>query len=123
MTAFFGSDWVVIPGVGLSLFVLTYVNAERILGWLKEQSLGNREYVIKKLDMMFVPVDAKKITGAMIMVSFGMGGLFFVLLWPYVIPGVISAVLATVIGWKLPKKVVDAYQAKRSSQFVDQIQC
>jgi tight adherence protein B len=107
--------------VGLSLFVLTYVNAERILGWLKEQSLGNREYVIKKLDMMFVPVDAKKITGAMIMVSFGMGGLFFVLLWPYVIPGVILAVLATVIGWKLPKKVVDAYQARRSSQFVDQM--
>ncbi len=121
MMAVFGSEWFVIPGVGLSLFVITYLNAERLLRWLKDQSLGNREYVIKKLDLMFVEVDAKKVTGAMLMVSFGIGGLFFIVLYPHVIAGLIVGSVVTVLGWRLPKLLVDMYAGRRAGVFVDQM--
>ncbi|MBK9293486.1 MAG: type II secretion system F family protein [Oligoflexia bacterium] len=115
------SEWLVIPAIGLSTFVISYLNADRFVEWLKAQSLGNREYVIKKLDMMFVEVDSKKITGAMLMVSFGLGALVFFVVWPSVILGLLLATLVTVVGWQIPKRVVDAYAENRGAQFVDQM--
>lgn len=115
------SDWVVIPGIGISTFIITYLNADRVVEWFKVQSLGNREYVIKKLDMMFVEVDSKKVTGAMLMVSFGFGALTFFAVWPNVILGLLLATIVTVLGFQLPKRFVDAYADRRAVQFVDQM--
>ncbi len=121
MMSLFGSEWVVIPGVGLSLFVIVYLHAERILQWLRDQSLGNREYVVKKLDMMFVDVETKKVTGAMLMASFGVGALVFFAVWPNILLGVIFGGAVTVLGWRIPKRLVDIYQERRCVQFVDQM--
>lgn len=121
MNSLLGSDWVVIPGVGLATFILVYLNSERILNWLKEQSLGNREYVIKKLDMMFVEIDGRKVTGAMLMISFGLGGLVFFLFWPHVLIGLGAGAVVTVLGWRLPKRLIDIYADRRCGQFVDQM--
>lgn len=121
MMAFFGSEWFVIPGVGLSTFFVVYLNSERILHWLKEQSLGNREYVIKKLDMMFVEIDGRKVTGAMLMMSFGLGTLTFFAMWPSVFPGLLVGGAVTFAGWRIPKRLVDIYAERRGQQFVDQM--
>ena len=118
---FFGSLWLVIPGVGMSAFLVTYVNSEKIIAFLKSQSLGNREYVIKKLDVMFIDIDQKRITGAMLMVSFGLGGLAFVAFWPKILFGLSIGTALTIIGWRIPKIIVDAYYSRRSSRFVDQM--
>lgn len=121
MTGFFGSPWIVVPGVGICTFLITYVNADRILAWLKEQSLGNREYVIKRLDVMFVEIDQKRITTAMLLGSFGMGALVFALFWPNITFGLSLGAVLTFIGWKIPKNLVDWYYARRASSFVDQM--
>jgi len=67
----FSSLWLVLPGVGLCCFLITYVNSDKIIQWLRDQSLGNREYVLKKLDLMFVEINQRRITGAMLMVHQG----------------------------------------------------
>ena len=121
MTSLFGNELIVIAGVGVSTFTIVYLNADRIIQFLYAQSLGNREYVLKKLDLMFMEIDPKRVTGAMIMVSFGIGALAFMAFWPDVLPGLIIGGVLTVMGWRIPKRVVDAYYARRASQFVDQM--
>ncbi len=117
----FGSTWLVIPGVGVATFIFIYYNADRILEWLKKQSLGNREYVINRLDLMFVEIDRKKITGAMLTISFGLGALTFVAFWPKVLGGLVLGSALTIAGWSIPKRVIDMYYNRRAGQFVDQM--
>jgi tight adherence protein B len=121
LTSFFGSPWIVVPGVGFCSFLVAYVNADRIIGFLKAQSLGNREYVIKKLDVMFVEINQKRVTGAMLMGSFGIGALAFAVFWPNIFLGLAIGSAVTVLGWRVPKIWVDMYYARRSSKFVDQM--
>ncbi len=118
---FFASTWLVIPGVGICSFLITYLNADNIISFLRKQSLGNREYVLKRLDLMFVEINQKRVTGAMLMVSFGVGTLAFVAAWPHVLMGLGVGVVLTVIGWRIPKLLVDMYYARRASLFVDQM--
>ncbi len=117
----FASPWIVIPGVGICTFLIIYFNAESIFEFLKNQSLGNREYVIKRLKIMFVEIDNKRITGAMLMMSFGIGALAFVAFWPNVFWGLGIGLILTIIGWRIPKLIVEVYYARRASLFVDQM--
>jgi tight adherence protein B len=121
MTHLFGNEYAVIIGVGAAVFVFIYVNAEAVLGILKEQSLGQREYVIQKLDLMFVEIDRKKITLAMLLSSFGMGVLILLVLWPNITAGLPLAALFIVVGWKIPRILIDAAYTRRASRFVDQM--
>ena len=121
LTSFFGSTWIVIPGVGICMFLLAYINADSIIAFLKSQSLGNREYVINKLDVMFVEINQKRITGAMLMGSFGFGGLIFAVFWPNILLGLAIGAVVTILGWRVPKILVDMYYSRRSSRFVDQM--
>lgn len=121
VTSFLGTDWIVIPGVGVFSFIIIYQNADRIIDWLWQQSLGNREYVIKRLDLMFVDIDKKRITGAMLMVSFGIGFLAFAALWPKTLTGLIIGSALTIAGWQVPKRFIDVYYNRRAGQFVDQM--
>jgi tight adherence protein B len=117
----FGSDWLVIPGVGIVSFIVTYLNADKLIAWFYKQSLGNREYVVKRLDVMFVEINRRQITGAMLMVSFGVGLLALIILWPHIALGLPVGAVLTVLGWRIPKIAVNAYYNRRSSQFVDQL--
>src|SRR5438128_2211591 len=121
ITPYFGSLWVVIPVMGILSFVVVYNYAEQIIEFLKKQSLGNREYVIKRLDLMFVDINKRRVTGAMLMVSFGMGLLVFAILWPNIILGLAVGSVLTIVGWGIPKRVIDMYYNRRAGQFVDQM--
>src|SRR5271170_3026039 len=118
---FFGTSWIVVPGIGLCSFLITYFNADRIVEFLRKQSLGNREYVIKRLDLMFVDIDKRRITGAMLMVSFGIGLLAFAAFWPNILIGLAIGSLLTIVGWGIPKRVINMYYNRRAGQFVDQM--
>lgn len=121
LTSLFGSPWIVIPGVGLAVFFGIYYNAERIFNFLKEQSLGNREIILKKLDLMFVEVNERMLTTALLLTSFGLGFLSIIALWPEISIGVPLGVVLTVLGWRLPRIAVEMYFQKRCNDFVNQM--
>jgi tight adherence protein B len=103
------------------IFLLSYFWSERILAILHKRSLGNKDYVIEKLKLMFVDVEPRKVTIAMLLMSFGTGSLFFLLFWPNIIIGLIVGGIFTVLGWTLPKIVVDYLYHKRCVKFTDQM--
>ena len=105
-----------------ALFTLTvYFYIDRILAWLHEKSLGSREHVLDKLETMFVETNTKKVTAAMIALSFGPGFLIFFALLPNLILGIILGSIITIVGWQVPKLAVDYLLKKRSALFVNQM--
>lgn len=117
----FAKEWLVIPLFGVTIFTFSYFMSDRILVWIYKQSLGNREYVIQKLDLMFVEINNRQVTIAMLMLSFGFGSLVFVALWPSVLPGLFLGGIVTVLGWSVPKLIVDYLYSKRCGEFGNQM--
>lgn len=111
----------VIPIVAGLVFLIVYLNVERVLSFLRRRSLGQREEVIRLLELMFVEVDERRVTQLMLLMSFGLGGLMFIALWPNIIPGFILGATITVAGWSIPKNVVLSLWNKRCNQFVTQM--
>ena len=117
----FGNEMIAIPLIGIITFVWSYMNSHKVVDWLYNKSLGQRDEIIKTLDRMFVEVNRKQITALMLLSSFGIGFLFFILLWPNWGVGVFIAGVITVVGWSVPKILVNNLFESRCSKFTDQM--
>lgn len=118
---FLFKDYIVIPLFGLSVFFFVYGYADRVITFLKKKSLGDKEEIIKLLRLMGTETTDQKATLFMLTLSFGLGILFFVLLWPNILVGGVVAIALTMIGWKLPLRLVKFMYEKRCNAFVDQM--
>lgn len=116
-----GKDWIIIPLVGIAVFAVVYMWSDRALAWLHRRSLGQREEVLRLLELMFVETDNRKVTLMMLSASFGFGALFFLILWPNLILGTIVGGVITMAMWSVPKLLVQAMYERRCSAFVNQM--
>ena len=96
------SEWIMIPAVCLCVFTVVYLWSDRAITFLHKRSLGQREEVIRLLDQMFVEVNHKQITIGILLVSFGLGILVFLLLLPNILAGLIIGSMVTIAGWSIP---------------------
>ncbi len=114
-------DWIFIPLVGIAIFLLAYMWMDKITAFLKKKSLGQRDEVIRILRLMGSSPDEKKITLLILLGSFGLGAVFFLLFWPNVVAGLIFGTSVTVAGWQVPLLIVRSIYERRCSRFVDQM--
>ncbi len=121
MRSILGSDLLMILLVSLAVGVIVYMWADKVLNYLKTKSLGNREEVLRYLDLMFVAVDPKRVTTLMLLLSFGLGTVFFLLLLPNVILAIVVGAAVTVGGWTVPMLLVKTLHDRRCNLFVDQM--
>lgn len=115
------NEWLTIPLFGIVVFAIAYMWADRVLAFLHSKSLGHREHIINRLELMFVPIDRTRITITMLLMSFGLGALVFIAFWPAITPGLLLGGFVTAIGWSIPKFVVEMLYQRRCSRFVDQM--
>lgn len=115
------NEWIVVPVFGICVFVLVILWADKVINWLREKSLGKRDEVIKTMRLMGMEVDEKQITIIMLLMSFGLGILFFLLLWPNIVFGILMGSSVTVAGWQLPPLLVQLIYENRCTKFVDQM--
>ena len=104
----------------LSAFA-TYAYWDRIVAWFHDKSLGSRQFVLERLETMFVETDSKKVTLTMIAISFGSGFLIFFILLPNLILGIFLGGIVTIFGWQVPKYATQYLYKKRSGLFVNQM--
>lgn len=116
-----GEPLILYPLVGILSVLAVYFYVDQVLAWLHEKSLGSREYVLEKLETMFVETDVKKVTMTMVAISFGPGFLIFFILLPNLTLGIILGGIVTILGWQAPKHLVQYLFKKRCSLFVDQM--
>ena len=110
-----------LPVFGISVFIAAYFSNERIIAFLHKKSLGNREIVMDLMDKMFMDVDKKRVTLMMLLGSFGLGAIFFLITWPEVVAGLILAAIVTIIGWQVPLWVMTNLWDRRCVKLVDQM--
>jgi tight adherence protein B len=116
--------WMKTAGIlllGLGVFIASYIYSQRFLDWLRFQSLGTRDYIVERLGMMFIDIPPNQILMGLFGISFGFGTIVFLAFLPKLFPGIPFAMIATVVGWKIPKPIVNWMYNKRVTQFVMQM--
>ena len=118
---FLYNNLIFVPLVGILIGFIVYIWADKWVAFLHKQSLGQREDIVKYLKLMGVEPNVKRITIQMLLLSFGLGALFFILFWPNVLVGILFGTSITVAGWKIPFLVVKAMYESRCTRFTDQM--
>ncbi len=121
MSGLLASDWVIIPAVSGLVFFIAYRWSDRLIELIHRRSLGQREEIMKLMDQMFMTVDSKKLTWAILITSFGLGSIVFLVLWPHLVLGLIVGSIVTVLGWSIPKLYVRSMFEGRCRKFTDQM--
>lgn len=119
--SFLSSSWFIIIGIGVSVFTLSLLWADRVIAYLHLKSLGNRDEIQQKLNMMFIETSEQKLTYTMLLLSFGLGSIMFLLFWPSIITGLFFGSIMTVVGWQIPKWIVEMLYKKRCARIVTQM--
>ncbi|HPI41494.1 MAG TPA: hypothetical protein PLJ21_11860, partial [Pseudobdellovibrionaceae bacterium] len=115
------NEWVFIPVVSILLFAIVYKNTDKVIHFLHKKSLGKKDEIIRYLRLMGVDTEEKKIIALMLMMSFGLGVLFFLLFWPRFMFGIVLGTIVTIIGFSLPLMIVKTIYEQRCGKFVDQM--
>jgi tight adherence protein B len=107
--------------LGISTFGISFKYNTQFLDWLRFQSLGTRDYIVQKLSLMFIDIPAHRILIGLFCMSFGLGSLVFLAFLPNLFPGIMFGSVATIVGWKAPKPLVDWIYRRRVKKFVVQM--
>ncbi len=121
MSSLLSNSYFLIPVFGLCVFIFSYLMSDKILGFLYKRSLGSRKEVIEIMDKMMITTDKKRTTLAMLLISFGLGVIVFLLCWPNIYAGIFFGCGITIFGWSVPKIVMVYLWEKRCSRLVDQM--
>ena len=117
----FGTQLSVIIMVSAVVFVLSYLHSEKVLRFFHARTLGQREELFQLLDKMYVDTDRKKLMISIVLISFGLGFIFFLAFWPNVIGGLLFGTVMTLVGWSAPKIILKGMWEKRCGRIVDQM--
>ena len=113
--------WLLALVVFISALLVAYQFAGRILDWVRFQSIGTRDYIADRLQLMMIDVPPEKILIGQVALSFGFGSIVFLLCLPNFGAGAFFGLLCLAIGWVIPKPIVDYMYQKRVDKFVNQM--
>lgn len=102
---------------GTAVFILSQFYMQRFLDWLRFQSLGTRDYIVEKCNLMFIEMTPNRALLYLVLASVLPFVFCFLLFLPKVLPGIFFGLLAGVIGWKLPKPIINFIVNKRIEKF------
>ncbi len=116
-----GNEVFLIPLFGFAIFVFAYTVADKVYAFLYNKTVGSREEILELLDKMYVDVEEKKLTMILVLVSFGLGFVVFLLTWPHLLVGLLIGTVVVITGWVLPKIFVNMAWERRCTQLTDQM--
>jgi len=113
--------WLLGLVVFTSALLVAYQFSGRILDWIKFQSIGTRDYIAEKLQLMMIDIPPEKILMGQVGISGGLGGMMFVLCLPNFGPAIFFGAMVAAGGWVLPKPIVNMMYRNRCDKFVNQM--
>lgn len=121
LTKFFKYDWITFPMLGIVVFFAVYFWADKFVVKIFEKSIGKRSEIMMHMKLLGMDVNEGKVTRLLLMSSFGLGLLFFMLAWPNVSVGFFLGVSAGIAGAQAPPLIFKSMYEKRCGLFVDQM--
>lgn len=105
----------------LSIAFIAYRYVDKFLEWLRFQSIGTRDYIVDRLNMMFIEITPQRVLLYQFLGSAGMGMLIFLMMLPQWGAGLLFGAIVTIVGWKAPKPVIDWMYIRRVKTFNTQM--
>ncbi|OFZ14396.1 MAG: hypothetical protein A2X86_06000 [Bdellovibrionales bacterium GWA2_49_15] len=115
----------IIAAIGLVFFLFCYKYSTGIFEWIEKQTLGTRSYIMEKFELLFIEVKEQHITYVLLALSVGIGFITLTImgLLGHWMLGFFLAGILSLIGFKIPKPIVNHLYKKRiklySGQMVD----
>lgn len=115
------NTWVIIIATMICVFISAFFGWEYLIDFVKKTAWANKDEIKRKLDLIYVDVEDDKLSMFLIMASYGLGGVFFLIFLPNITAGLIMGAVATFAGLKVPMMVIDSLYQKRCEKVVDQM--
>lgn len=105
--------------IGIITFITTYKHSIPVFNWIEHQTIGNRDYLLKRLDLMFIKIDPMKLTYGLWSCSFGLGILIsgIVMMLGNFYVAIILGLIISFVGWKIPRPLVNFFYQRRLKKF------
>lgn len=103
----------------LGIFFVAYTNSLKLFSWIDQQTHGTRDYILNKFEILFIEVEPQTVTYGLLFLSFGLGILTFIILALIgkLYLAIFMGIVMGVIGWKLPKPLVDYFENRRKEKY------
>lgn len=121
LTKIFKYDLVTLPLFGIAVFFVVYFWADKVLVKVYSKSTSKKSDVLLYMKYLGMPVDEKKVNLMLVLSSFGLGFLFFLLAWPNFSVGIFLGLSAGIAGFQLPPIIFRTLYERRCNLFVDQM--
>lgn len=121
MSFLLGQEYFLIPVFGILVFLISYLWADKLFIFIYNKTFSVSSEVVQMMESMLINVNKKKVFLGIFILSFGLGALIFLVLFPNVILGLIVGSVFVYLGWILPKIVMTSLFEKRSNIIVDDL--
>lgn len=121
MSALISNPFIAAVFFGIAVFILTYLNSEKVLNFLYKRTLGQREELFRLLDKMYVDADRRKLSISIVLLTFGLGFIVFLGLWPNIFAGLLLGTVFSLAGWAAPKIILQNMWESRCNRIVNQM--
>lgn len=113
----------VIGSIGLVVFVFSYKYSIEMFSWIEQQTYGTRNYIMEKLELLFIKIKEDHITYILLALAFVPSSIFLIICFIFskYLLGIVLASIFFIIGWKIPRPVVDHLYSKRIKAYQGQM--
>lgn len=113
--------WLVYPLIFLAVGISVYSFVSKYFDKVVSSSLGKKGEVMKYMKLLGMEVNEKKVGQLLMVSSFGLGFLFFMMTWPSVSVGLPLGLIAGFAGFHLVPTVYKILYERRCDVFTDQM--
>lgn len=121
LTEIFGQTWIALPLFGVSVFVAALFGSPIVYGYMSKKTIESKEEIERLFDLMDTQVEQKKLMITLLLLSYGLGFMVFLLLWPNIQLGFFMGVISVFVGLKVPGIYIKSLYEKRCSKVVEQM--
>ena len=107
--------------VGGVILIGLIINGDRLYGWVGQKLAGEVEWMVAKLDLMFIEITPKRCMQYYAVYLIGLFLLGVLMAYPSVGGGVIFGLFFTFLGWKMPRRMIAIMHRRRTIKFVGQM--
>ena len=108
---------------GIMSFVFFFNYSQRVFDWIENRTLGTREYIMEKLELLFIDIPAERVFYIILLIAFGLSSLAFTIfaLLGFWFLGIVAFVGVTFVGFRIPVWVVDFLVSRRLKAYQNQM--
>ena len=121
MSFLFSNDYILFMVFGASIFISAYLISDKVINFFYLRSAGAREEILALMEKMLMYNDKNKVSRSLYLVSFGLGTVFFLLLWPNVMMSGLAFTVITLLGFMIPRNLMRNMFEKRCNLVVAQM--